>query len=59
MTDGMQSIDLLKKLGFKELPKGEIFARPGLRFESYPGMGHSSCMEEISDLEAWITAALK
>ncbi|WOO84983.1 Acyl-protein thioesterase 1 [Vanrija pseudolonga] len=56
---GVKSVELLEQLGFKRLPAGETFARPGLRFESYPNMGHSSSPKEIEDLREWITAALK
>ncbi|TXT13218.1 hypothetical protein VHUM_01619 [Vanrija humicola] len=56
---GAKSVELLEQLGFKRLPAGETFARPGLRFESYPGMGHSSSPKEIDDLRDWLTAALK
>lgn len=58
-TDGVESVELLQKLGFTRLPAGTAFARPGLRFESYPGMGHSSCDKEIADLQTWLAAALK
>lgn len=56
---GVKSVELLEQLGFKRLPAGETFARPGLRFESYPNMGHSSSPKEIEDLREWIIAALK
>ncbi|RSH77809.1 uncharacterized protein EHS24_002869 [Apiotrichum porosum] len=56
---GVESVELLQKLGFTRLPAGTAFARPGLRFESYPGMGHSSCDKEIADLQTWLAAALK
>jgi predicted esterase len=36
-----------------------VFARPGLVFKSYPGMGHSACNEEIADLAGWLTECLK
>lgn len=36
------------------MPEDKIFERPGLKFESYPGMQHSSCPEEIRDLAAWL-----
>ncbi|WVQ81207.1 acyl-protein thioesterase 1 [Cryptococcus sp. DSM 104549] len=56
---GQRSVDLLtQKLGYKLLPKGTVFERPGLRFESYPGLGHSSSAKEIEDLKAWLTEAL-
>jgi lysophospholipase-2 len=55
----MKSVDLLKKLGMKTVAPGDGFARPGLRVESYPGMGHSSCNEELAHLLQWIDAALK
>ncbi|EJT46151.1 acyl-protein thioesterase-1 [Trichosporon asahii var. asahii CBS 2479] len=51
---GVQSVELLKKLGFPSVPEDKIFERPGLKFESYPGMQHSSCPEEIRDLAAWL-----
>ncbi len=53
------SIELLKRLSFPLLPPGTTFARPGLRFESYPGLGHSSSPREIADFSAWLTEALK
>lgn len=56
--DGVKSVELLKKLGFPEVPKDKHFARPGVKFVSYPGMAHSSCIEEINDFGAWIAAAL-
>ncbi|BEJ16235.1 hypothetical protein CspHIS471_0508400 [Cutaneotrichosporon sp. HIS471] len=56
---GRQSIELLKRLGFVEQPADKMFARPGLVFRSYPGMGHSACNEEIADLAAWLTECLK
>ncbi|WVR08963.1 acyl-protein thioesterase 1 [Kwoniella sp. DSM 27419] len=57
---GQQSVEILtKKLGFPLLPEGTTFARPGIRFESYRGMPHSSCPQEIEDLKAWLTEALK
>ncbi|WWC91067.1 uncharacterized protein L201_006008 [Kwoniella dendrophila CBS 6074] len=57
---GQQSIELLtKKLGFPLLPSGTNFKRPGLRFESYEGLPHSSSPEEIEDLKNWLTEALK
>ncbi|WWC63891.1 acyl-protein thioesterase 1 [Kwoniella dejecticola CBS 10117] len=57
---GQQSIELLtKKLGFPLLPPGTTFQRPGLRFESYRGLPHSSSPQEINDLKDWLTAALK
>lgn len=55
----MQSIDLLKKLGLDVIPPTEKFGRPGVKLESYAGMGHSSCPEELQDLTAWLEAALK
>jgi lysophospholipase-2 len=59
-ADGQRSIELLTKtLGFPTVPAGQTFARPGLRFESYAGMGHSSCPEELEDLRAWLTEALR
>lgn len=58
-TDGAKSVELLGKLGFPSVPKGRTFARPGLRFESYNGMGHSSSPEEIEDLKKWLMEALK
>lgn len=54
IPDGVQSVELLKKLGFPTVPEDKIFERPGLKFESYPGMQHSSCPEEIRDLAAWL-----
>lgn len=57
---GQRSIDfLVQKCGYRLLPQGTTFARPGIRFESYPGMPHSSCPQEIDDLKSWLTQALK
>ncbi|WVW79506.1 hypothetical protein I302_101475 [Kwoniella bestiolae CBS 10118] len=57
---GQQSIELLtKKLGFPLLPPGTTFKRPGLRFESYQGLPHSSSPQEIDDLKGWLVEALK
>jgi lysophospholipase-2 len=50
---------MLEQLGLPLLLPGETFARPGLRFEKYAGMGHSSCPEELQHLQQWIEAALK
>lgn len=59
-TDGKRSIELLtKKLNFPLLPSDTTFQRPGLRFESYPGMGHSSSDREIRDLKEWLAECLK
>jgi hypothetical protein len=59
-ADGQRSVDLLtKKLGFPLLPADTTFKRPGVRFESYPGMGHSSSDREIRDLKAWLEECLK
>lgn len=58
--DGKASIDLLSsKLSFPLLSSGTTFSRPGIRFESYPGMGHSSCQKEIDDLRGWLEGALR
>lgn len=46
-------------MGFPTVPAGTKFARPGLRFESYPGMAHSSSPEEIVHIKEWLTEALK
>ncbi|RSH95212.1 hypothetical protein EHS25_000298 [Saitozyma podzolica] len=57
---GVRSVELLtKKLGFPLVPTNTPFARPGLRFESYPGMAHSSSPQEIADFKAWLAEALK
>ncbi|WRT69213.1 uncharacterized protein IL334_006197 [Kwoniella shivajii] len=57
---GQQSIELLtKRLNFPLLSPGTKFARPGLRFESYQGLGHSSSPQEINDMKVWLTEALK
>ena len=59
-TVGERSVEMLtKQLGFPLVPSGKTFERPGVRFESYPGMAHSSCPQEIDDLKAWLTEALK
>jgi len=57
--DGKRSIELLKSLNFPILPEGTTFQRPGVRFESYPGMAHSSSDREIRDLKAWLEECLK
>jgi lysophospholipase-2 len=46
-------------MGFATVPAGTKFTRPGIRFESYRGMGHSSSPEEIAHLKDWLTEALK
>ena len=56
---GVRSVELLKKLGYPLVAAGTAFARPGLRFESYPGLGHSSSTKEMEDFAAWLTGALK
>ncbi|WWC98112.1 acyl-protein thioesterase 1 [Kwoniella sp. B9012] len=57
---GQQSIELLtKKLEFPLLSKGTTFQRPGVRFESYQGLPHSSSPQEIEDLKGWLVEALK
>ncbi|ODN74426.1 acyl-protein thioesterase 1 [Cryptococcus amylolentus CBS 6039] len=57
---GQRSVGLLtQKLGYNLVPKGQTFARPGVRFESYPGMAHSSSPKEIEDLREWLAEALK
>jgi lysophospholipase-2 len=57
---GERSVDLLtRQLGFNLLSKGTTFQRPGIRFESYPGLGHSSSPKEIEDMKSWLTEALK
>ncbi|CAD6577459.1 MAG: hypothetical protein TREMPRED_001951 [Tremellales sp. Tagirdzhanova-0007] len=58
-TFGVRSVELLKKLGYPLVAAGTAFARPGLRFESYPGLGHSSSTKEMEDFAAWLTGALK
>jgi hypothetical protein len=59
-ADGVRSVELLtKKLGFPLVGPNTPFARPGLRFESYPGLGHSSSPQEIADFKAWLAEALK
>lgn len=55
----MASVDRLKTYGLNVLPPGESFARPGLRLVSYPGMGHSTCQQELVDLTQWLVEALK
>lgn len=57
--DGQRSIELLKTLNFPILSAGTTFQRPGVRFESYPGMAHSSSDREIRDLKAWLQECLK
>ncbi|KAK4685898.1 phospholipase/carboxylesterase, partial [Tremellales sp. Uapishka_1] len=57
---GVQSVELLtKKLGFPLVDAGKTFQRPGLRFESYPNMGHSSCPKEIEDFKSWLGEVFK
>ena len=59
-TVGERSVDLLsRQLGFPLLSPGTTFTRPGIRFESYPGLGHSSSPEEINHVKEWLTEALK
>ena len=53
------STELLKSLGFPLVPTGTPFARPGIRFESYSGLGHSSSPQEIADFTAWLKGALE
>ncbi|KAK1922610.1 Phospholipase/carboxylesterase/thioesterase [Papiliotrema laurentii] len=56
---GERSVDLLtRQMGFPVVPAGQTFTRPGLRFESYRNMGHSSSPEEIEHLKAWMKEAL-
>ena len=57
---GERSVDLLtRRLGFPRVPDTSPFARPGVKFQSYPGLAHSSSPEEIEDLKTWLTEALK
>ncbi|WWC72965.1 uncharacterized protein I206_106929 [Kwoniella pini CBS 10737] len=56
---GQQSIEMLKNLGFPLLSPGTTFQRPGIRFESYKGLPHSSSPQEIEDLKQWLIEALK
>lgn len=58
-ADGQRSIELLKTLNFPILSEGTTFQRPGVRFENYPGMAHSSSDREIRDLKAWLQECLK
>ncbi|KAL7414352.1 putative acyl-protein thioesterase-1 [Mrakia frigida] len=55
---GNASIKLMTgDLGFKTVPAGTV-SGPGCRFESYPGMGHSSSPEELKHLAQWLTEVL-
>jgi lysophospholipase II len=59
--DGTKSISLLQSLPNLSLPllaNGTKFARPGIRFETYKGMGHSLCGEEVEDLGEWLGECL-
>lgn len=58
-TDGQRSVELLAKMGFPSVSSGQVFARPGLRFESYGGLGHSASPEELDDLTGWLKHALR
>lgn len=58
---GTKSISLLQSLPNLSLPllaNGTKFARPGIRFETYKGMGHSLCGEEVEDLGEWLGECL-
>jgi lysophospholipase-2 len=60
-ADGKKSISLLQSLpslNLPLLPKGTTFARPGIRFETYQGMQHELCGEEVSDLVGWLGGCL-
>ncbi|KAI9636796.1 acyl-protein thioesterase-1 [Dioszegia hungarica] len=56
--NAVKSVEILKELGLPSVPPGEAFARPGVRFESYPGMEHTTCAKEIEDLAGWLKEAL-
>ncbi|ORX39168.1 Phospholipase/carboxylesterase/thioesterase [Kockovaella imperatae] len=57
---GERSVDLLtRQLGFPRVPAGSIFARPGLRFQTYEHIGHGTNQREIEDIKLWLEAALK
>ncbi|GHJ83995.1 hypothetical protein NliqN6_0397 [Naganishia liquefaciens] len=58
---GQQSCELLqslKSVNLPNVPKGTPFAKPGIRFESYDGMGHSLDEKEIRDLSEWLKHAV-
>ena len=64
-SDGQKSCELLqslKSVNLPSVPKGTPFAKPGVRFESYEGMGHSlgdkvSRKQQLRILEDFITDA--
>lgn len=58
-TEGVRSVDLLHELGWPSLNEKTGFERPGLRFESYPGLEHSVSAEEIEDMREWLVSALR
>lgn len=58
-TVGTESIKLLQKIGYPMVPATSAFGRPGLKFNSYSGLAHSSSLEEIEDLKKWLAEALK
>ncbi|RXK38159.1 acyl-protein thioesterase 1 [Tremella mesenterica] len=58
-TFGEMSLELLTKLGYPRVPNGTTFSRPGIRFEGYPRLGHSSSPTELTDMSNWITEALR
>lgn len=48
---GAESVEFLtSKIGFIKTKD----STKGLDFRSYPGMVHSSCQEELTDMAAWI-----
>ncbi|WVQ77184.1 hypothetical protein IAR50_006867 [Cryptococcus sp. DSM 104548] len=57
----VKAVDILSKLGPGRplVVSPPVFARPGIRFASYPDLGHTSCEEEIVDLVEWLKACLE
>lgn len=54
-TQYVYPVDYLKnQLGVSDAGKAELPAKPvGLSFNTYPGMQHTSCEEELSALAKW------
>jgi hypothetical protein len=52
-----ESIDWLKSIGIKEVKPGQN-SLSGLSYTFYPGVGHSTNMQELEDLKAWIAKVI-
>ena len=50
---------MVDNLGIPRVCRRDTFKRPGLRFETYSGMGHSSSEQELDHLKSWLLEALK